>query len=295
MQSLQPTAPEHTNNTYIETDLITSHRFSDFQHITPDEIIKITQKYPPRSHELDQLPSTLIMQHAETVAPTICHIVKISPSQGDFIENIKQALVRPLLKKLGLDLELKNYRPVSNLSYLSKIVERAIRTQLMQLAEATGNVEPYQLAYRRGHSTETALLKVKTNLLEAMDNKKGTCMVLLDLSMAFDMVSHDLLLNWLKYRFGFTDTILKWIHNYLTCREQHVVIGSSKDAAMSKPTTLTKGVPQGSILGPALFTLYTSLLGDLRQNMTYSSMGMQTTNKIILLSPLTPQVIRTDV
>ena len=108
-----------------------------------------------------------------------------------------------------------------------------------------------------------ALLKVKTDLLEAMDNKKVTCLVLLDLSVAFDMVSRDLLLNWLKYTFGFTDTILKWICNYLTCREQCVVIGSSKDAAMPETATLTLGVPQGSILGPALFTLYTSPLGDL--------------------------------
>ena len=158
-------------------------------------------------------------------------------------------------------MELKNYRPVSNLSYLSKIVERAICTQLMQLAEATGNVEPYQSAYRRKHSTKTALLKVKTDLLEAMDNKKVTCLVLLDLSVAFDTVSHDLLLNQLKYRFGFTDTILKWICNYLTCREQCVVIWSSKDASMSEPATLTKGGTPGkctrtSLIYPVCFTTW---------------------------------------
>ena len=158
---------------------------------------------------------------------------------------------------------MKNYWPVSNLSYLSKIVERAVCTHLMQLAEATGNVEPYKSAYRRGNSTETALLKVKTDLLETMDNKKVTCLVLLDLSVAFNTVSHDLLLNWLKYRFGFTDTILKWICSYLTCRKQCVVTGSSKDASVSEPAMLTKEVTQGSVLGPALFTLYTSPLGDL--------------------------------
>ena len=115
MQGLQSTAPEHTGNTYTETAFITSCRFSNFQHITPDEIIKITQKCPRKSCEL---PSTSIKQHTETVAPTICHIVIISLSHGDFTENLKQVLLRPLLKKIGLDLELKNYRPVSNLSYL---------------------------------------------------------------------------------------------------------------------------------------------------------------------------------
>ena len=157
----------------METAFITSCRFSDFQCITPDDIIKIIQKCPPKSCELDPLPSTLIKQHAETVAPTIYHIFNISLCQWDFTENLKQALLRPLLKKSGLDLELKNYRPVLNLSYLSKIVERAICTQFMQPSEAIGNVEPYQLAYRKGHSTETALLKVKTDLFEAMGKKEG--------------------------------------------------------------------------------------------------------------------------
>ena len=165
----------------------------------------------------------------------------------------------------------------------------------MQLAEATLNVEPYQSAYRRGHFMETTLLKVKTDLLKAMDNKKVTCLVLLDLSVAFDMVSHDLLLNWIKYRFGFTGTIHKCICNYLTCREQCVVIGSSKEVAMSKPATLTKGVPKGGVLGPALFSCTLHHLETYVKNMTYSSMGMQTTSTFILLSPLTPKVIRTDV
>ena len=93
MQGLWSTAPEHTDNTYIETAFITSWRFSDFQHITPDEVIKIIQKCPPKSCELDLLPSTLIKQHAETVAPTIYHIVNISLLQGDLTENLKQALL----------------------------------------------------------------------------------------------------------------------------------------------------------------------------------------------------------
>ena len=99
MQGLQPTAPEHTDNTYIETAFITSCRFSDFQCITPDDIIKIIQKCPPKSCELDPLPSTLIKQHAETVAPTIYHIFNILLCHRDFTENLKQALLRPLLKK----------------------------------------------------------------------------------------------------------------------------------------------------------------------------------------------------
>ena len=89
MQGLWPTAHEHTDNTYIETAFITSCRFSDFQCVIPDDIIKIIQKSLPKSCELDPLPSTLIKQHAETVAPTICHIINISLCQGDLLRILK--------------------------------------------------------------------------------------------------------------------------------------------------------------------------------------------------------------
>ena len=128
-----------------------------------------------------------------------------------------------------------------------------------------------------------------------MDNTKVTCLVLLDLSVAFDMVSHDLLLNKLEYRCGFTGTILKWICNYLTCREQCVVTGSSKDRAMSKPATLTKGVPKEVYWDQPYLPCTLYCLEAYAKNMKYSSMGMQMTSKIILLSPLTPQVISADV
>ena len=92
-------------------------------------------------------------------------------------------------------MEDKNYWPVSNLSYLGKLTERAACDQLVESATRTGNFEQNQSAYRVGHSTESALLKAKSDLLHAMDNQEVTCLVLLDLSVAFDTVDHDLLLN----------------------------------------------------------------------------------------------------
>ena len=106
---------------------------------------------------------------------------------------------------------------------------------------------------------ESALLKVKTDLLDAMDNQKVTCLVLLDLSAAFDTVSHELLLNQLKLRFGITGSALSWIESYLTQRSQKVII----DDFESDHITLTQGVPQGSVLGPILYTLFMSPLGNL--------------------------------
>ena len=112
---------------------------------------------------------------------------------------------------MGLVLIPKNFRPVSNLTYLSKLIERVVCAQISEMAEKSGNTEPLQSAYKRNHSTETALLKVKADILQAMDNQRVVCLILLDLSAAFDTVNHQLLLNRLKYRFGFGGVILDWI------------------------------------------------------------------------------------
>ena len=90
----------------------------------------------------------------------------------------------------------------------------------MRNVELTDMLEPYQSAYRQGFSTETALQQVKTDILDAIDRKEVTCLVKLDLTAAFDTISHKLLINCLKYHFGITNTILKWISSYLTNRSQ---------------------------------------------------------------------------
>ena len=176
-----------------------------------------------------------------------------------FTYSLKTAILRPLLKKPNLDLVFKNYCPVSNLSYLSKIVEKVVCTQITSFAAQTKNTEDLQSAYHEDHSTETALLKVKTDLLTALDNQEISCLILLDLSAAFNTVSHKLLLNRLKYHFGFGSKVLEWIEDYLCDRIQQVKI----DDKVSDSVKLEHGVPQRSVLGPILFTLYTSPLGNI--------------------------------
>ena len=153
---------------------------------------------------------------------------------------MKEALIRLLLKKLNLDQhQFKNIRPVSNSSFVSKLVERAVCDQLLEHVTITSKCEELQSAYRSGHSTETAFLKVKTGTLDAMDKQRVMCLVLLDLSVAFDTILHKLLLNWLKYQFGITGSALSWIESYLTQRSQKVVI----DDMESNPMILTQGLP----------------------------------------------------
>ena len=112
---------------------------------------------------------------------------------------------------------------------------------------------------------ETALLKVKTNILNAMQNKQVTCLILLDLSAAFDTISHSKLINRLKFRFGLDGVVFNWITDYLANCTQWVVIKQDKflNLATSSPVTLVQGIPHGSVLGPNLFSWFISPLGDL--------------------------------
>ena len=259
MDNLQPIEEHDTDPHYIETDYITNHRFNEFKTIDENTILKLIKESKTKSCELDPVPTTLLKQYAEILVPSIQCIVNTSLSQGSFTHSLKTAVVRPLLQKPNLDLVFKNYHPVSNLSYLSKIVEKVVCTQITSFAAQTKNIEDLQSAYCENHSTETALLKVKTDLLTALDNQEISCLILLDLSATFNTVSHKFLLNRLKYRFGFGSKVLKWIEDYLYDCVQQVKI----DDKVSDPVKLEHGVPQGSVLGPVLFTLYTSPLGDI--------------------------------
>ena len=125
-------------------------------------------------------------------------------------------------------------------------------------------MEYCQSAYWENFSTETALLKVKTDILDAIDKKEVMCLVMLDLSAAFDTVNHHLLLNRLKYRFGVCDLALSWLESYVTNRTQCVVIQNEDGHTVQSSTkSLKQGIPQGSILRPILFNLFVAPLGEL--------------------------------
>ena len=159
---------------------------------------------------------------------------------------------------------MKNYRPISNLPFVGKLLEVCVIDQLLEHICTNNLMEPLQSAYRPHHSTDTALLRVKTDILKAMDNQEVACLVLIDLSAAFDTVDHKILLERLENYFGITRTALRWIRSYLTNRSQRVVIGDTNTTgAKSSRISLECGVPQGSALGPILFTLYTSPLGQI--------------------------------
>ena len=171
---------------------------------------------------------------------------------------MKSALVTPLLKKPSLDKDvMNNFRPISNLSFISKLTEKVVLRRLIDHVSSGNLHEQFQSAYKPNQSTETALTKIQNNILIALDNKRGVVLVLLDLSAAFDSVDHTLLLACMK-RIGVIDVAHQWFESYLSSRTQTVCLGQIK----SDPLELLQGVPQGSVLGPVLFTPYTGPIGQ---------------------------------
>ena len=165
-------------------------------------------------------------------------------------------MVFPLLKKIGVDFALDNVRPVSNLKFVSKLTEMAACNQVHSHVSANNLYPSLQSSYRKGHSIETALLKIVNDILLNMNKQLITLLVLLDLSTAFDTVDHNILIQRLTTKFGINGVVLNWFKSYLEGRSQHVSVQGS----VSEKFDLKWGVPQGSCLGPLLFILYASEL-----------------------------------
>lgn len=196
----------------------------------------------------------------DDLLPIITKIINLSLSDGIVPYVFKHARITPLIKKPKLDPEiLSNYRPVSNLSFLSKVLERIVAAQLHRYLEQHELYTNMQSAYRRYYSTETALVYVYNDMLRALDDGNEAILILLDFSSAFDTIDHELLLLRLQQRFGLGGTVLHWFRSYLDLRTQMVTISNHE----SSTHPCKYGVPQGSVLGPILFTLYVAPMEDI--------------------------------
>jgi hypothetical protein len=143
----------------------------------------------------------------------------------------------------------ENFRPVSNLLFLSKITERSVANQSLRHCEKNASLPICQSGFKKYHSTETALLKVQNDIHLSMDRKEVCFLVLLDLSSAFDTIDHKTIIDVLDYQFGVTDKALEWIKSFLSNRKQRVDL----DNNFAEVCDVMYGVPQGSCLGPKLF------------------------------------------
>jgi len=203
----------------------------------------------------DPLPTSTLKQVVDLLAPFIVEVFNCSLARSHFPAGFRKAFITPTVKKPGMDTtDVSSYRPISNFPVLSKLLERLIVRQLMDYLQSTDLLPANQSGFRPGHSTETAVLWVLSDIFFSVDRGDAAALILLDLSAACDTVDYEILLHRLQTTYGISDVAHRWLKSYLLGRSQYVRIGTS----CSPVIDLICGVPQGSVLGQVLFILYTA-------------------------------------
>lgn len=240
---------------YIPYDQV-DNLLDTFTPVSEEHIRKTIMSMPTKSCELDSLPTKFLKEVLDVYLPIITRIINVSLAEGVFVSKWKTAIVRPLLKKAGLELILSNYRPVSNLNFLSKLLEKIALEQFLEHCGKYDLFPNYQSAYRKFYSCETALIKLSNDILWNMDNQQVTSLAAIDLSAAFDTVDHSVLINVMSTNFGISGKCLHWFSSYLSPRDLKVNV--NREYSSSKD--LTFSVPQGSVAGPTLYSAYASTM-----------------------------------
>ena len=258
--------PQTENNFDEETEYLIGSTFDNFSPVTNDEVKSVLHCLNSTNCKLDPIPSALLKKCPSTIS-IITDIINNSLTFSQVPSEFKKAIVIPLLKNCNLDSNvLANYRPIFHLSFLSKVLEKVVAVQLNEHLLLNDLQDKFQSAYRTGFSTETALIKITDHILQALDCKTSTALVMIDMSSAFDTVDHNILLHRLSTCFGIKNSVLAWFQSYLYNRSQSVIVNNIESDSFQ----LSSGVPQGSVLAPILFTLYMKPLGHIINKFGFS-------------------------
>lgn len=236
--------------------------------MTRSALADIIAHLKPSSSKDDIMPPRLFKQIVDTVDFNILNLINKCLSQGICPTDFKHAVVTPLLKRPNLPMDdPNNFRPISNLPFLAKVLERVVFKQLQDHLWSNSITEVFQSGFKSSHSNETTLVKVLTDIFLTLDKGENSVLMILDLSATFDMVDHNILLQRLESWVGLKGNVFKCFKSYLADRSVSVCV---KDC-MSRRSRLLCGVPQGSILAPILFSLYLLPLGSIfwKHNMSF--------------------------
>ena len=236
--------------------------FTRFSALSEEELKSLVLKMSNKFCCLDPIPTFLLKKCVNELLPVLMLIVNKSYESGFFPKDFKCAVIKPTLKKNDSDKDiLKEYRPVSNLSAVSKLLERGALNQMNDYFNDNDLHCPVQSGYRPWHSCETLLIRMFDDINKEVAGDQAVFVVLLDLSAAFDTIDHEILLRRLLVDFGISGVALQWMKSYLEGRSYCVKVGDT----LSSVIGLLFGVPQGSLLGPILFILYIKALQKIAQ------------------------------
>lgn len=234
--------------------LFNTYKTFHLKNVSPDEVCDHLSKLKrKKATGNDDLPSALLKDSKHSIKHPLCHIINLSISTGIISTAWKNAKIIPVYKS-GTRSTFDNYRPISILPILSKILEKIVHNQLYSYLEENELLYSRQFGFRKDMSTEQAVTILLDDIRSHVDKGDivGACFI--DLTKAFDTISHSKLLP----KYGIHDRELDWFTDYLFCRTANVKF----DQCESESFDICSGVPQGSILGPLLFLLIFNDLGD---------------------------------
>ena len=246
------TIPKDEKELNITVDSFKGEKLCAFEPTNEEEITGILKEFGVKTSVEDPIPASILKLIIDEAVPTLTMLVNDSLKTGS-MDGIKLSVLDPLLKKCGLDSDIKkNYRPVNNLLFMSKLIERTVLCRLNTHMSQHNLHCDSNFGYKKFHSTETMMLGLVDEVLSGFDENKCTIILFLDLSAAFDTIDFEKLLQILSDEIGIGGVALQWFRSFLTERTQKVKISN----VFSKICEVLFGAPQGSVLGPKLFSIY---------------------------------------